>query len=94
MTDVDNHARGAPHMAVEKDCPTILSVLLEHGADPDQMDENGCNRKRCALFTRCTYTLCTCMGTAILTYMYMYYTRIRAGAIYFEVVGATVYMNN
>ena len=48
MSDVDSHARGAPHMAVEKDCPTILSVLLEHGADPDQMDEDGCNRTLCA----------------------------------------------
>ena len=45
VSDVDNHAHGALHMAVEKDCPTILSVLLEHGADPDQMDEDGCNRK-------------------------------------------------
>ena len=28
-------------MAVEGDFPTILSVLLENGADPDQMDEEG-----------------------------------------------------
>ena len=28
-------------MAVEGDFPTILSVLLEHGADPDIVDESG-----------------------------------------------------
>ena len=41
MSDIDNHQRGAIHMAVEGDYCTILSVLLEHGADPDIMDENG-----------------------------------------------------
>ena len=28
-------------MAVEGDFSTILSVLLENGADPDQMDDDG-----------------------------------------------------
>ena len=41
MGDVDNHQRGVLHMAVEGDFPTILSVLLESGADPDLMDEEG-----------------------------------------------------
>jgi len=33
-------------MAVEGDFPTILSVLLENGADPDIVDEEG-NNCRC-----------------------------------------------
>lgn len=41
--DVDNHQRGPVHMAVEGDFSTILSVLLEHGANADSMDENGNN---------------------------------------------------
>ena len=41
MSDIDNHHRGAIHMAVEGDIANILSILLEHGADPDIMDENG-----------------------------------------------------
>ena len=43
MSDVDNHQRGPIHMAVEGDFSTILSVLLEHGADPDMVDEGGNN---------------------------------------------------
>lgn len=38
--DVDNHQRGPLHLAVEGDFATILSVLLEHGANPDTVDEN------------------------------------------------------
>ena len=38
--DVDNHQRGPIHLAVEGDFNTILSVLLEHGANPDTVDEN------------------------------------------------------
>lgn len=41
--DTDNHHRAALHMAAEGDFPTILSVLLEHGADADLMDESGNN---------------------------------------------------
>ena len=41
MADMDNHQRGVLHMAVEWDFPTVLSVLLEKGADPDLMDEEG-----------------------------------------------------
>ena len=41
MSDIDNHHRGAIHMAVEGDYSTILSVLMEHGADPDIMDDSG-----------------------------------------------------
>ena len=71
MSDVDNHARGVLHMAVEKDCPTILSVLLEHGADPDQMDEDGCNCNLllCSLAAH-MYT-CTCADSILHMYMYM-----------------------
>ena len=43
VSDVDNHQRGVMHMAAEGDFPTILSVLLENGADPDLMDEGGNN---------------------------------------------------
>ena len=43
VSDVDNHQRGVLHMAAEGDFPTILSVLLENGADPDLMDEGGNN---------------------------------------------------
>ena len=41
MADVDNHHRGVLHMAVEGDQPNIVSVLLEHQADPDRADEEG-----------------------------------------------------
>ncbi len=43
VSDIDNHQRGAIHMAVEGDFATILSVLLEHAADPDIVDEAGNN---------------------------------------------------
>lgn len=43
MSDIDNHQRGPIHMAVEGDFSTILSVLLEHVADPDFVDENANN---------------------------------------------------
>ena len=38
---VDNHQKGVLHMAVGANSPAILSVLLEHGADPDVCDEEG-----------------------------------------------------
>ena len=40
VSDVDNHQRSPIHLAVEGDFHTILSVLLEHAADPDNVDEN------------------------------------------------------
>ena len=41
MSDVDNHNRGVLHMAVEGEFPNVVAVLLDNGADPDQMDEEG-----------------------------------------------------
>ena len=41
MSDVDNHQRSVLHMAVEGEFSSIVSVLLESGADPDRMDEEG-----------------------------------------------------
>ncbi len=43
VTDIDNHQRGVLHMAVEGDFPSLLSVLVENGADPDLTDEAGNN---------------------------------------------------
>ena len=40
---VDNHNRSVLHLAVEGDFSSILSVLLEHGANPDHADEEGNN---------------------------------------------------
>ena len=40
---VDNHNRSVLHLAVEGDFSSILSVLLEHGANPDHVDEEGNN---------------------------------------------------
>lgn len=39
----DNHNRGVLHLAVEGNFANILSVLLEHGANPDHVDEEGNN---------------------------------------------------
>ena len=41
VSDIDNHDRGVLHMAVEGEFPNVVSVLLENGADPDHMDEEG-----------------------------------------------------
>ena len=40
---MDNHHRSVLHMAVEGEFPNVVSVLLENGADPDQMGEEGNN---------------------------------------------------
>ncbi len=55
VSDIDNHQRGAIHMAIEGDFSTILSVLLEHGADPDIMDESGSSG------TCCVVCMCVCV---------------------------------
>lgn len=44
---VDNHNRSVLHLAVEGDFSSILSVLLEHGANPDHADEEGNNGINC-----------------------------------------------
>ena len=41
VSDVDNHQRSVLHMAVEGNFPNVVTVLLENGADPDLMDEEG-----------------------------------------------------
>ena len=41
VSDVDNHQRSVLHMAVEGEFSNVVSVLLENGADPDQVDEEG-----------------------------------------------------
>ena len=40
---IDNHKRGVLHLAVEGNFSNILSVLLENGANPDHVDEEGNN---------------------------------------------------
>lgn len=48
---VDNHNRSVLHLAVEGDFSSILSVLLEHGANPDHADEEGNNGINCNKIT-------------------------------------------
>ena len=38
---MDNHQRSVLHMAVEGEFNSVVSVLLENRADPDQADEEG-----------------------------------------------------
>ena len=38
---MDNHQRSVLHMAVEGEFSSVVSVLLENRADPDQVDEEG-----------------------------------------------------
>ena len=56
MSDVDNHQRSVLHMAVEGEFTSVVSVLLENGADPDQADEVGNTGKPLLLLPRLVFT--------------------------------------
>ena len=43
VNDVDKHHQTALHMAVAKNSPSIVSVLLENKVEPDAVDEQGNN---------------------------------------------------
>ena len=70
MGDIDNHQRGVLHMAVEGDFPTILSVLLEHAADPDLIDE-GENTGRLHHYDIINQALILCLSAALLFVLFV-----------------------
>ena len=56
--DVDNHQRGVLHLAVEGDFSSVLNVLLENGADPDLMDEEGNTGEHTVYTSYLIYCVC------------------------------------
>ena len=61
MSDVDNHQRSVLHMAVEGEFTSVVSVLLENRADPDQADEEGNTSEPLLLLPRLVFTKTCCL---------------------------------